>query len=101
MEKRQFLSTVARSPAAASPQATLAADPNFSRFANAVLPKRAAVAAGVEPYAGPWNKAQAMHLLRRTLFGFTQADLDKALSLNASTAVDALLDLSAPAPAPP
>lgn len=100
MEKRQFLSTVAGSAPTVSPQAVLAADENFSRYANAILPKRAAVAAGVEPYAGPWNKAQAMHLLRRTLFGFTQADLDKALSLNAATAVDALLDLG-PAPAPP
>jgi uncharacterized protein (DUF1800 family) len=100
MEKRQFLSTVAGAAPAESAQADLAADSNFSRYANAVLPKRAAVAAGVEPYAGPWGKAQAMHLLRRTLFGFTQADLDKALSLTAATAVDALLEPGA-TPAPP
>ena len=98
MEKRQFLATVSGSAETAIPAG---ADANFNRFANAVLPKRAAVAAGVEPFAGPWNKTQALHLLRRTLFGLTQADVDKAMSLNASTAVDALLDLPAEAPPPP
>lgn len=98
MEKRQFLAAVAGSPASVSP---LAADANFARFANAALPKRAAVAAGLEPYAGPWTQAKAMHLLRRALFGFTQADLDQAMALTASTAVDALLDLPAAAPPPP
>jgi uncharacterized protein (DUF1800 family) len=79
----------------------LAQDANFVRFANPALPARAAIAAGVEPYAGPWTQAQAAHLLRRTLFGFTAADLAKAKSLNASTAVDALLELPADPPAPP
>lgn len=98
MEKRQFLATVSgTSEAAVQPMF----DASFSRFANAALPKRAAVAAGVEPYPGAWNRTQAQHLLRRTLFGLSQPDVDKALSLDATTAVDALLDLPAAAPPPP
>ena len=104
MEKRQFLATMGGASAAstASKQVSRsAADAGFQRFANTFLPKRAAVAAGMEPYAGAWTRTQAMHLLRRALFGFTKADLDKALSLTAATAVDALLDLPAEAPSPP
>lgn len=88
MEKSRFLAKVAK-------------DAAFTRHANAAVPARAAVPAGVEPYGGPWNRTQAMHLLRRTLFGFTKADLDKAMSLGAAAAVDALLDVPAEAPAPP
>ena len=68
------------------------ADASFAKYANRALPKRAAVAAGLEPYAGVWDKRHATHLLRRALFGFTQADLAKALSLTAAGCVDALLD---------
>lgn len=100
MEKRQFLAAMGGASASAPAQA-LAEDGNFVRFANPVLPKRAAVAAGVEPFAGTWNQAQAAHLLRRTLFGFTAADLSQAAGLNASGAVDALLNLPADPPAPP
>lgn len=100
MEKRQFLATMGGASASPASEAP-GSDANVNRFANTVLPKRAAIAAGVEPYAGPWTKTQAMHLLRRTLFGFTQADLDKAMTLNASSCVDTLLALPAEAPAPP
>jgi uncharacterized protein (DUF1800 family) len=71
--------------------ATAKADAAFARNANRTLPKRA-VAAGLEPYAGAWDQRHASHLLRRTLFGFTAADLKKAMGLTASTCVDALLD---------
>ncbi|HKP97088.1 MAG TPA: DUF1800 domain-containing protein [Fibrobacteria bacterium] len=84
-----------------SGSAALAKDPAFARHANAALPKRAAVTAGLEPYAGTWDKRHASHLLRRALFGFTKADLDKALSLDAAACVDALLDVPDETPPPP
>jgi uncharacterized protein (DUF1800 family) len=65
----------------------------FSKYANQALPKRAALVAGLEAYSGAWDKRHAMHLLRRSMFGFTQADLTKAMALNAATCVDALLDI--------
>lgn len=103
MDKRQFLAKVGGDGSSPTEPAiaALAEDSAFLRFANPVLPKRAAVAAGVEPYAGAWTQAQAAHLLRRTLFGFTAADLANALSLNPSSAVDTLLMFSAEAPVPP
>jgi uncharacterized protein (DUF1800 family) len=53
---------------------------------------------GLEPYSGPWGFNEAAHLLRRTLFGVTKADIDAVTALSMSDAVDALLENT---PAPP
>ncbi len=46
------------------------------------------VLSGLTPYAGAWGRDQVIHLLKRTMFGATQADVDHfaALTLNASIA---------------
>lgn len=95
MERRQFLATLFGSGPTPEPAPAprLARDAAFARNANAVLPARAAVAAGLEPYQGPWTRTEAAHLLRRTLFGHGKAELDRAVSLGAAGAVDALLYL--------
>ncbi|MEO6094726.1 MAG: DUF1800 domain-containing protein [Fibrobacteria bacterium] len=80
---------------------TSARDSAFVRYANTALPKRAAVTTGLEAYAGPWDKRHASHLLRRTLFGHSQADLKAALELTASTCVDTLLESPVETLAPP
>lgn len=87
--------------AKSSGSAALAKDAAFAKYANPALPKRAAVAAGLEPFAGPWDKRHASHLLRRILFGFAKADLDKALSLNSASCVDMLLDVQDESLPPP
>jgi uncharacterized protein (DUF1800 family) len=78
-----------------------AGDAAFARFANRALPKRAALTTGLEPYAGKWDQRHASHLLRRTLFGFTRADLAKASGLTAAACVDALLNAADDEPGPP
>ena len=98
MEKREFLARLAGAPSSR----TAGGDAAFSAFANRALPKRAAITAGLEPFAGAWNKGQASHLLRRCLFAFTPADIEKAMGLSMAACVDALLNVSAEAPpAPP
>lgn len=52
------------------------------------------------PYTGPWGATQAAHLVRRTMFGATPADVQNALSKGLNGAVDALL-ADAPEPAEP
>lgn len=94
MERRTML-------AKSSGAAALARDSAFARNANAALPKRAAITAGLEAYAGTWDQRHASHLLRRTLFGFTRADLDKAMGMTSAACVDALLDVPAETLAPP
>ena len=57
---------------------------------------------GLNPYQGPWTKAEAAHLLRRTTFGLKKAHLDQMLALgNAAAAVDAVLNVPTTPPAPP
>lgn len=82
-------------------QQTLGKDPVFARSANAVLPKRAAIPGGLEPFTGAWSRTQAKHLLRRTLFGCTRGQIDWAAGKNCSEVVDTLLTSPAEAPSPP
>lgn len=56
---------------------------------------------GVQPYNGPWGRAEVIHLLRRTMFGARPADLTYFLSKTPDEAVAELLHPTAPLPAPP
>ncbi|MEP7196255.1 MAG: DUF1800 domain-containing protein [Saprospiraceae bacterium] len=57
---------------------------------------------GLNPYTGPWTKVQAMHLLRRSLFGVKKSDLDTAVSAGMNATVNSLLNFSLdPIPSPP
>jgi uncharacterized protein (DUF1800 family) len=62
-----------------------------SPFANTVLPKLVRTTSGLEPYTGAWGREEMAHLLRRTMFGATRADIAALSSLTAAQAVDALL----------
>ncbi len=55
---------------------------------------------GLQPYSGDWGFDEAAHLLRRSMFGAKQSDIDHILSLTPSDAVDELLTIS-PVPSPP
>ena len=43
------------------------------------------------PYAGPWSRRQAAHLLRRAGFGGSPGDVDRYASMSPNDAVDALI----------
>jgi len=47
------------------------------------------------PYSGPWNKALAAHLLRRTMFGPTNQQILDAVSAGMTTTVTNLLQIPA------
>lgn len=55
---------------------------------------------GLAPYAGPWQREQAAHLLRRTLFGPKRDEINAAVAAGLESTLDQLL---APPtlPAPP
>jgi uncharacterized protein (DUF1800 family) len=57
--------------------------------------------AGLNPYQGTWSRNEVQHLLKRTLFGSTKADIEYFQGLTPSQAVDDLLQVSAPLPLPP
>lgn len=58
------------------------------------------ITSGLMPYAGTWDTAQVVQLLRRTTFGAKKADIVQLLSLGMEASVDMLLVAQA-APAPP
>ncbi len=61
--------------------------------------KSARINSGVTPYAGSWGNSQITHLLKRTMFGSTRADIQYFKTKTMSQAVDELCTpLIAPAP---
>lgn len=56
---------------------------------------------GINPYTGAWGANEVQHLLKRTMFGATRADIMYFKNKTMSQAVDELLNPTAPLPAPP
>ncbi|MFK8162301.1 MAG: DUF1800 family protein [Lewinella sp.] len=50
-----------------------------------------AAVSGLVPYAGPWGREQAAHLLRRTLFGPKKAEISESVNLGLGGTLDQLL----------
>ena len=59
------------------------------------------IQSGLTPYAGAWGKAEVLHLLRRTMFGTSVADLNYFKTRTLAQAVAELLTAPTTAPAPP
>ena len=54
---------------------------------------------GMTPYSGSWTANEVMHLLKRTMFGATKADIGHFLAMSPDAAVDELLNtVSTPTP---
>jgi uncharacterized protein (DUF1800 family) len=56
---------------------------------------------GLQPYAGSFGASELRHLLRRTLFGATNADMAYFSGKSVTQVVSELLNPTAPLPAPP
>lgn len=76
--------------------------PPANKYANKAKPtfKAAAAVKGIDPYSGPWGLTQVKHLLNRTMFGCTQAQLSQAKLMTMNDLVSQLLTPTA-APSPP
>jgi len=60
------------------------------------------ITSGLNPYTGSFGTAEAMHLLKRTGFGFKKSAVDTLVAAgSASAAVDIVLTIDNTAPAPP
>ncbi|MBC7949671.1 MAG: DUF1800 domain-containing protein [Chitinophagaceae bacterium] len=83
MDRRQFLAAKRTNPAPAPP------------------PEQSRTQSGLNPYSGPWTRNEVQHLLKRTLFGSTRADIAYFLGRTVDQAVNELLNPTAPLPSPP
>jgi uncharacterized protein (DUF1800 family) len=69
---------------------------------NTVLPRNLAkTSTGINPYAGVFGEQELFHLLRRTMFGATKADMDFFAGQTMEQVVDALMTVPATQPPPP
>jgi uncharacterized protein (DUF1800 family) len=59
------------------------------------------VTSGVAPYTGTWSEWEALHLLRRTGFGFKKAHVDSLAGMTTDAAVDHIMSINTTPPAPP
>lgn len=77
-------------------------DEIFKKYANKSLPiNKKRTRAGLTPYTGAWSIKQQKHLLRRTMFGATTADINNIAALTPGAAVDFLFSNVPAAPPPP
>ncbi|MDB5281284.1 MAG: hypothetical protein JWO06_359 [Bacteroidota bacterium] len=98
IKRSEFLGAAAESLAPDEEKNKKAA---VSPFANKEMPRFDAKSmTGLTQYTGHFGTAQLAHLLRRTMFGFTQADLNYFNGMTLDQVVAALLT-HAPTPAPP
>jgi len=81
MNRRSFLQTARAATPLAAPSSSLATATNT-----------------LSPYTGPWDTAQAAHLLRRTTFGPNPTQIRQAVTDGLSATIGALF---APQPLPP
>lgn len=56
---------------------------------------------GLAAFSGSWTEAEVIHLLKRTVFGATRADIDYFTSKTFQQSVDEILNPVAPLPDPP
>ncbi len=72
------------------------------KFQNQKIPDNLDLGVGsIVPYSGAWGEAQVKHLLRRSLFGFSKADVDFFKAMTMSDAVDYIMNVPANPPNPP
>lgn len=83
MDRRDFLTAKRRKPAAIS------------------IAPYYRTQSGLNPYSGPWTRNEVQHLLKRTMFGSTKADIDYFAARTVDQAINELLNPVAPLPAPP
>jgi uncharacterized protein (DUF1800 family) len=90
MDRRDFLTAGKAKKAAAAKPVPFAASPTRTQ-------------SGINPYTGPWTSNEVIHLLKRTLFGASKADVDLFGQMTMNQAVDTLLNVPIAqfTPAPP
>ncbi len=92
LHRRDFLALLA-APYLSTAAQEASSEAALSATLEAHLARRSAapLTSGLTPYSGPWTRAEVLHLLRRTLFGPTKADVDYFLSQPMEQAVYEIL----------
>ncbi len=66
-----------------------------------ILNRKNTITSGINAYTGVWTEKEAIHLLKRTLFGFKINDVNTFVSGGLNSAVNQLLNFTNSTPLPP
>lgn len=101
LDRRSFLEELIATQIEEKPLA--GEDQLFKKYANKATPNSVnkTTGASLSQYTGPWTEKEVIHLLRRTGFGVKYSDVQTYKAMTMSQAVDTILNLSTPLPAPP
>lgn len=99
MNRRDFLNFLTANDDGGIAEKTT--DAVFAKYANKELPKLERTTSTLAAYSGSWTRAEIVHLLRRTMFGVREADVQALQNMTMAQAVDYLLTNTPATPAPP
>jgi Protein of unknown function (DUF1800) len=68
---------------------------------NSAFARVVPISSGLAPYTGTWSTREALHLTKRTGFGFKKVNIDTLQNLSMNAAVDLVLNVSTTPPSPP
>lgn len=97
--RREFLEELVATQVAGN-QAP-AEDKIYKQYANKEVFKAYKATNTLDEYTGAWTETEVRHLLRRTMFGVKETDVQTLLAMTMSDAVDYLIDTLSPDPQPP
>lgn len=101
MNRRDFLNFLTANDDGGVAEMDPKRDVVFTKYANKELPKLERTTSTLTTYSGSWTRAEIIHLLRRTMFGVREADIQTLQNMSMSQAVDYLLTNIPAAPAAP
>ncbi|MEY4432837.1 MAG: hypothetical protein RLZZ44_967 [Bacteroidota bacterium] len=73
-------------------------DPTSS---STIANRKKTITSGILPYTGSWTEKEAIHLLKRTLFGFKISDVNLFVSGGMNNSINQLLNFTNSSPTPP
>lgn len=102
VNRREFFEEVIAQREAHEQNLSLDKDQAYQRYVNKEMPKGLQkTTSTLNQYTGGWTIDEAVHLLRRTTFGVSPANVQTLLGMGMSAAVDNILTLPSTAPTPP
>jgi uncharacterized protein (DUF1800 family) len=93
MDSNRLITNAIKQKKLALPDYDVNSDKVVAQYANKELPIGKKTRAGLTPYAGVWNAKLATHLIKRTMFGVKQSEINALLALgSADAAVNAIVN---------
>lgn len=102
MSRKDFFDVLIQHGGQHATEYDISKDAAFNKYSNKSLPLNVKkTRATLTPYTGVWGLKQQTHLLKRTMFGVEQSNLNTIQTMTMSQAVDAIVNAAPTVPPPP